>query len=64
MTREEKRTQRKIDYQYSVYNHALGYVTSRYTAQIRFSHRQRLAEDLRIKARRDNPCDTALLPWQ
>ena len=68
MTRAERREQRRMDYledkQLSVYNHALGYVTARYVAQVRYTHRQRLAEHLHNKARRDNPLDTALLPWQ
>ena len=58
----------------SVYNYGLGYVTSRYISQIRFSHKQRLAEHLRRKARHTTHVDkytlkrvrsdTNLLPWQ
>lgn len=79
--RKVKQAERKSAYQglkihdgLSVYNYGLGYVTSRYVSQVRFSHRQRLAESLRRKAERATHIDnstgkrvrneTKLLPWQ
>ena len=76
--REAKHRQRDLDRlerkQWYVYNHALGYAEHRWFIQVRFSHKQRLAEHLRRKARHvthvDNSTlkrvrsDTNLLPWQ
>lgn len=76
--REAKQRQRDLDRlerkQWYVYNHALGYAEHRWFIQVRFSHKQRLAEHLRRKARHvthvDNSTlkrvrsDTNLLPWQ
>ena len=76
--REAKQRQRALDRlerkQWYVYNHALGYAEHRWFIQVRFSHKQRLAEHLRRKARHvthvDNSTlkrvrsDTNLLPWQ
>ena len=76
--REAKQRQRDLDRlerkQWYVYNHALGYAEHRWFVQVRFSHKQRLAEHLRRKARHvthvDNSTlkrvrsDTNLLPWQ
>lgn len=71
MTRREKQAEREAEYwnrqvdkQLTVYNHALGFKTSKYTSQIQFSHRQRLNEWLQQKSRRNCKHDTALLPWQ
>jgi hypothetical protein len=61
LTYAERRNLRK---QWYVYNHALGYAEHKWFIQVRYSHRQRLSEHLHNKARRDNPIDTALLPWQ
>ena len=76
--REAIQRQRDLDRlerkQWYVYNHALGYAEHRWFIQVRFSHKQRLAEHLRRKARHvthvDNSTlkrvrsDTNLLPWQ
>ena len=77
--REAKQRQRDLDRlerkQWYVYNHALGYAEHRWFIQVRFSHKQRLAEHLRRKDRRIlhkdkkyNPngirLNTNLLPWQ
>jgi len=76
--REAKQRQRDLyrleRKQWYVYNHALGYPEHRWFIQVRFSHKQRLAEHLRRKARHvthvDNSTlkrvrsDTNLLPWQ
>ena len=76
--REAKQRQRDLDRlerkQWYVYNHALGYAEHRWFIQVRFSHKQRLAEHLRRKARHvthvDNSTlkrvrsDTNLLHWQ
>ena len=80
MTSNREATQRQRDLdrlerkQWYVYNHALGYAEHRWFVQVRFSHKQRLAEHLRRKARHvthvDNSTlkrvrsDTNLLPWQ
>ena len=75
MTRFEKRQQRLMAYKldpdnsYNAYHRDLGYV-SRYFSQVGYTNRQRLAEHLRNKAKREavhtdgNRLDTALMPWQ
>lgn len=66
MTRQERRSlsqQAHLDSLHT-FNRNTGVVEGRWFIQVPFKHRQRLAEWEASKARRNNPSDTQLLPWQ
>ena len=62
MTRQQKRSLRREAHFDAMRTFARS--ASKSVIDVHFTHRQRMAEWLRLKAQRSNKCDTALLPWQ